>query len=151
MDKQYLHDLDAVYKQQMEEINENIDKEVRSEFQEEISRTNSANTQTNFWNSLGARFTNFRQAERDNQNTQEANQSRLAAIEERIDAQKKERSAAAAQEIGASIFEDFGGSREAAFKKLKEYEEQRKEEISGTAQAQFNKEAIEKKKAIDKQ
>ncbi|MEL7123520.1 MAG: hypothetical protein AAFO07_29025 [Bacteroidota bacterium] len=148
MDKNYLNELDNAYQKQMEEINTRIDKQVREEYQNDVSRNNSSSTQSTFWNNLAARFTNSRQAERDQRNTQNANEDRKNNLEQQIQAEINLRSEEQAKARGAEIFEDFGGSREAAFEKLKQYEEIRKEEIRDKAKYNFNESAKEKKEML---
>lgn len=151
MDKQYLHELDAAYQEQMQEVNENIEAQVRVEFKSELDRTKSANSKATFWNGLVSRFRNQQQAEKDHHNTQTANETRLNSIEERVQGEMNKRSQEQANLMEADIFEDFGGSREAAFEQLEQYEEGRKEQIKGIAKDQFQTATGEKQRKLEAQ
>ena len=138
MDKKYLKELDTVYEQRMEEINQGIVDQVQEEYGHELDQMRSANSQAAFWNSMGNRYVNHRQAEINNENTQNANQNRETNLEQRIHNEINRRSEEQARIAGAEIFEDFGGSREAAFEHLNQYEEEQKAQIKNKAKWELN-------------
>lgn len=123
MDKEYLRELLEAYEVQMQEVRENIETQVRAEYQEELDQINSYNGQASVLNRMGSRFTSFRQAERDAHNTQTANQNRSDTFErkvqEEIDIRIKEQS----KFMETDVFEDFGGNRDYALSLLEAEEE----------------------------
>ncbi|MEM9885983.1 MAG: hypothetical protein AAF849_08830 [Bacteroidota bacterium] len=124
MDREYLRELLEAYGIQMQEVRENLDAQVRQECQEELDQINAANTQSTFWNQMGARLTGFRQADRDQYNTQAANENRLEAFEQRIQEEVDRRTEEQVRLMEADIFEEFGGNRDYVLSLLEE-EEQR--------------------------
>ena len=139
-----LENLEKAYQTQMAEVRENIKTQVYEEFgQEKLDRAKSQNAQARTWNGMGSRFRSHHRDQIDSKNTEIANDNRLNKVQTEIDEAIETRSQKIGKDMGAEIFEAFGG-REAALKQLEEYNDKRKEEVKGRAQNDFD-EAIGKK------
>lgn len=125
MDQEYLLELNDIFESQMETINQDIETKFNAQYQGEYDRANAYNMQATYNHGMGAAYLTEEKRMRDYQNTQAANEARINEIDERKQAAIAEASERAANILGASIFEDFGGSQEAAFQQLQAYEEQK--------------------------